>query len=813
LFLKGTDMPVLLVLPLAAVALAAVVFLRSLVQIGPTEVGLVTKRVSTKRLPADDPIAFGGEAGYQADLLMPGLRYKPWPFYTVRRFPWVQVPAGEIGVVIAQVGAALPIGAKSAFYRPEFGNFSDLETFLAEGGQKGVQRPVLPPGTLVPIHPVAFLVLTSQEVYGVPVSPELRGYADAGRLSCEAFGLQADQLKVTVIAPQGNQDTVGIVTALEGEPLASGDIASRLGGFADIAAMEAAGVGDAELAEVLLGNKNEAHNNYQDFQQFLGAGGRIGLQHDPLLYGAYLLNPFLVRVELVPMLVVRQGEVAVVKSFVGLPTLDTSGSEFKFGSIVRPGHRGIWQEPLRTGKYPVNPRIYAAEIVPTSILTLNWAAAVSQAHNLDAQLSPIEGKSREGFVFQIDLQVQIHVPDTRAPKVISMVGTMRNLVNEVLQSAVGNHFRNTLQRLEAIQFIETRQEVQQAALDAITRYLAGYEVETKGVYIQDVVFPGELVQVLTQREIAKQEKATFEEQQRAQTARIEMEKARGTAEMQGQLASSQVNIDINRNQAQARAAQADGEAAYVTTTAQAEATKVEVLGRAEATKVAAIGAAEASRTQAVGLADATATRALGLARAEGFDAQRHALGEAATALVAVADAIAEGKVTIVPEVLVTGTGGGALDGLAATLMRSLTAGNGGSRPGGTNPGHGSDPGGDINPGGLHPVAPPAAGEGAAPSVPAPAVAAAPAVPSGPVPASAPAMAAAPAPASAPAMAAAPAVPSGPVPASAPAPVTPAPPPPAFPAAASVSLPGVGERAAAIDPELLAQADRVRGERR
>ena len=26
-----------------------------------------------------------------------------------------------------------------------------------------------------------------------------------------------------------------------------------------------------------------------------------------------------------------------------------------------------------------------------------------------------------------------------------MVGTMRNLVNEVLQCAVGNHFRNTLQ--------------------------------------------------------------------------------------------------------------------------------------------------------------------------------------------------------------------------------------------------------------------------------------------------------------------------------------------------------------------------------
>ena len=186
------------------------------------------------------------------------------------------------------------------------------------------------------------------------------------------------------------------------------------------------------LSNCCSASKNSLHNNYQDLQAFLDSGGKIGLQHDPLLYGAYLLNPFLVRVELVPMLVVNQGEVAVMKSFVGLPTNDTSGVEFKFGSIVRPGHRGIWQEPLRTGKYALNPRIYAAEIVPTSILTLNWAAAVSQAHSLDMHLSPIEGKSREGFIFRIDLQVQIHVPDTRAPKVISMVGTMQNLVNEVL---------------------------------------------------------------------------------------------------------------------------------------------------------------------------------------------------------------------------------------------------------------------------------------------------------------------------------------------------------------------------------------------
>src|SRR5512135_1780529 len=154
-------------------AFVALVGLQSFHTIGPVEVGLVQKRFSFKKLPADNPVAFHGEAGYQARLLTPGLRFKLWPIFTVKKYPWVQVPAGEIGVVIAQVGAPLPIGAKSAEYKAEFANFSNLESFIDGGGQKGVQRPVLTPGTLLPIHPVAFMVVTSRKVYGLPVSPDI----------------------------------------------------------------------------------------------------------------------------------------------------------------------------------------------------------------------------------------------------------------------------------------------------------------------------------------------------------------------------------------------------------------------------------------------------------------------------------------------------------------------------------------------------------------------------------------------------------------------------------------------------------------
>lgn len=646
---------VLTALAVATAATAVLLCLASLHRIGPNEVGLVTRRLSFRKLVNDDPIAFHGEAGYEADLLMPGLRWKLALLYRVEKFPWVQVPAGEIGVVIAQVGAPLPIGAKSAAYKPAFGSFSDVRKFVATGGQKGVQRPVLPPGTLVPIHPVGFLVITKSQVYGLPVSTDLQLRSGRNeRLTCKSFGLEPKQLEVVRIEPQVTEgeiiDMVGIITAYEGEPLPAGDIASRIGGFRDLGELESSGEPDAKLIESILGSKNELHNNYQDFQKFLEAGGRIGLQHDPLLYGGYTLNPFLVSVEKVPMLVVQQGQVAVIKSFVGLPTKDMSGPAFQHGSLVRPGHRGIWQEPLRTGKYAINPRCYQAEIVPTSILTLNWANAVSMAHKLDERLQQIEAKSREGFVFKIDLQVQIHVPDTEAPYVISIVGTMKNLVNEVLQAAVGNHFRDKLQSMPAISFIETRQEVQQQALSHIRQQLSQYRVATKGVYIQDVVLPGELVKVLTEREIAAQEIQTYERQKEAERVRIEMEKARGTADMQARLAQAQVGVDIKNNEAAARKLEADGEATYIRETGRAKSAEIE---------------------------------AVGLARAKGYEAQRDAVGREATAIVNAIEALGRFQQRIVPEVLTLSTNGGSgsIEALASALVGYLQKGAAGRKIG------------------------------------------------------------------------------------------------------------------------------------
>ena len=220
----------LLLAVVVSVPVVLVVALPSIRIIGPTEVGLVTKRFSLKKLMDDNPIAFNGEAGYQAELLMPGWRFKCWLMYKVEKHPWVQISAGKIGVVVSQIGKALPVGAKSGIYKEEFGNFVDVKTYVANGGEKGVQRPVLPPGTLAPIHPVAFLVIAEDHVYGIPVAEDLVQVARRSKtgLTPGSFGLSPEQLRVQRIEPVYQDekgaalDMVGIVTTYEGDPFVAG---------------------------------------------------------------------------------------------------------------------------------------------------------------------------------------------------------------------------------------------------------------------------------------------------------------------------------------------------------------------------------------------------------------------------------------------------------------------------------------------------------------------------------------------------------------------------------------------------------------
>jgi uncharacterized membrane protein YqiK len=114
-------------------------------------IGIVNKKFvvvgKNRTLPDGAILALHGEAGLQADALAPGLHFWLWPWqYVVTRQKFVTIAEGTIGVVEARDGQPLKDGRVLA-RRVECNSFQSARAFLQNGGERGPQITVIPPGT------------------------------------------------------------------------------------------------------------------------------------------------------------------------------------------------------------------------------------------------------------------------------------------------------------------------------------------------------------------------------------------------------------------------------------------------------------------------------------------------------------------------------------------------------------------------------------------------------------------------------------------------------------------------------------------
>lgn len=449
------------------------------------------------------------------------------------------------------------------------------------------------------------------------------GYLTAGTYRINTFLFDVTYADMTRI----EENRVGIITTLDGAPIEAGNIA---------------------------GKQVDGHQNFQDADSFLRAGGNRGLQQQVVLAGLYNFNPWFVQVEQMEMVTVPIGYVGVVNSYVGSEGADLSGEEFKHGNIVAKGNKGVWAEPFGPGRYPLNLYTMKVELVPTTNLVLNWANARSEAHNLDRHLSTITVRSRDGFPFNLDVSQIIHIPATEAPKVIARFGTMGNLVSQVLEPTIGNYFRNSAQGADVISFLTSRKERQDSAREHIRKVLTEYNVNGVDTLIGDIVPPESLMKTLTDRKLAEEQKATYENQRLAQQTRQALEKETAVADMQKEIVQAQQGVQIAERVAESAVKKANGEAQGIKIQAEAEAEKVKLLAGADAEKVRMMGNADAERTRVTGEAEATKILAIGKSNAESYELQVQAMGGESFARLKIMEVIGKEGVKIIPDVLIAG---------------------------------------------------------------------------------------------------------------------------------------------------------------
>ncbi len=484
-----------------------------------------------------------------------------------------KVASDETGVVIRTLGSDLPAGH-----------------IVAVAGEKGPQARVLGPGWHFGYWPWAY------EVEMVP----------------------------TVLVPNGQ---IGVVTALDGRVLPGGTVFAPAWKSAD---------------------------DMLDATKFLADGeGYRGPQLTILTPGNYRINPRLFKVEMRPVTLVAAGEVGVVKANAGEIYGGTEKITVSGVDIVPQGYRGIWRQPLLPGAYNLHPEAFQVIKVKTTqrVYTYQHVPAASNAapgrrgagpQNVDYSISV---RSKDGFTFPVDVRLSISVAAENAPYLVALLGDPDRVVKdaqeddelEILEARLvlptaRAALRNVAETLGALEYVASRSRVEQMTAKLVEAEFRPYRLTFLGAFIGaiglDATDAGQkLLLTQTDKEVASNQRATYQQQQQAEVARQQFIRSREEAEQQKQLVEAEFAVKTAGERAKAQIEWAKGEAEQIRITAEA--------------------------------------------RKQSYDLLASAIGQEGVTLLESLRLVKEGEIRITPEVLVQGAAGESAmnDALAATILR------------------------------------------------------------------------------------------------------------------------------------------------
>jgi len=523
-------------------------------------IGILEKLFSLNGSVKSGIIALNGEAGFQPDVLRGGWHVLAPFIYRVHQAPLVTVPQGSLGYVFARDGEALSpqqtLGSNTTA-----NNFEEVEHFLRNGGQKGPQRSILREGTYA-INLAQFVVITREAILSHDLDKSGRQiFMEMAQLIVERDGFVPLVLK-------DRDDCIGVVTVHDGLPLGANDIIAPT-------------VGNDP------GETETFHNNFQDPETFLRAGGRRGRQYQVLVEGTYYINRLFATVEVIPKTVIEVGQVGVVVSYTGTHGGDLSGKEYKHGELVKVGERGVWDMPLLPGKYAFNTYAGRVMMVPTTNFILKWKKSESGSHGFDENLSEVSLITRDAFEPSLSLCVVVHIDYRKAPLVIQRFGDIKRLVEQTLDPMVSAYFKNVGQTRTLIQLLQDRSRIQDVAGAEMKEKFGHYNLELEEVLIgtPNSSPTGQIEQILNQlrmRQVAEEQIETYQQQQKASAKERELRETEAKAQQQRLLTESEISIQIQGNQGRAEYQRALQQAAQIRALADAEAEKAARIGIAQA---------------------------------------------------------------------------------------------------------------------------------------------------------------------------------------------------------------------------------------
>src|SRR6266404_2141541 len=335
-----------------------------------------------------------------------------------------------------------------------------------------------------------------------------------------------------------------------------------------------------------------------DAEYFLTHAGQRGPQTTILTPGNYRLNTYLWDLAIYNAVDVAEGFVAVVKSNV----VDSVHFGKLAAVLVPVGCIGIWEKALQPGRYYVNEAAYKITMMSTRVQTWEFKGgyirryidlSLDQSGNLkqtervkevpvpQGSADPAITPFVEGWLVPLELRVLAQVTPDNAPFVVASVGGLPEIENNIMVPTIRSIVRNVVgaQGRHVLDLADNRAELEHAVQDAIRPEGLRAGIVIKEVKFGEPALPPELLVSRLRQQLADQLQVTYQQEQKAQTQRIETEKARATAEQQHQLVESVIGVQVAEQNKNAAKLRGEGQKLELEEIAQGQRAQADVLGQ------------------------------------------------------------------------------------------------------------------------------------------------------------------------------------------------------------------------------------------
>jgi len=291
-----------------------------------------------------------------------------------------------------------------------------------------------------------------------------------------------------------------------------------------------------------------------------------------------------------PVKIVVEGGIAVDSGEVALAV-----------PLVETGCMGLWKEPLNSGKYYINKKVYHVTLVDTRVVTWEYKGGwtnrqidltladdgslqqneiVDERPVPESAADPAINCKVEGWDVPVELRVQVQIAAADASYVVGSVGSLQMIEDKILTPVIRSITRNEVgdKTVRVMQLIDDRVAIESKIERGVRPEAKKAKVDVQDIRMADVGIPPELLLGRKRQQLAGQLKEAYTQERIAQHERIATEAAKAEADQQATLVQAQIQVEVEENLAAAEKFKGQGQRDRLMLEAEGQEAMMSVLG-------------------------------------------------------------------------------------------------------------------------------------------------------------------------------------------------------------------------------------------